>query len=137
MGEKRVFTQKTSLSEAAELGYGPLAAWWLSCCNAADFWNTADMSSRHYCGGRECCSHNNCCLCVATNIAILPCCFYCAAHAVRGACGVDFVDYFGACQSGAQSPPRAAGAAVTTAVAGCEAVEPSSIDRTIGRSPMK
>ena len=57
------------------------------------------MTSHHYCCGRECCAHGNTCLCIATQFSIVPCCFYCGAHAVRGMFGVDFVDYFGDCKS--------------------------------------
>ena len=97
--DKSVFSEKTSASEAAALGCGPLTAWWLSCCNSAYFWSTRDVTSHHYCGGRECCAHKNTCLCIATQFSIVPCCFYCGAHAARGVFGVDFVDYFGDCRS--------------------------------------
>ena len=95
--DKSVFSEKTSASEAAALGCGPLTAWWLSCCNSAYFWSTRDVTSHHYCCGHECCAHGNTCLCIATQFSIVPCCFYCGAHAARGVFGVDFVDYFGDC----------------------------------------
>jgi hypothetical protein len=97
--DKSVFSENTSASEAAALGCGPKWAWWLSCCNSAYFWSTADVTSHYYCCGRECCAHGNTCLCIATQCSILPCCFYYGAHAARGVFGVDFVDYFGDCRS--------------------------------------